>query len=705
MTIRKRLMYAVLAASVLVAVAAGSATCALYGASRYIQSVRLTSLPAVTQASLVVVRAQDLSQSLGDMVDSRQEGNALEHEQTNSLLPSKFDALDLALTTLQQQDSRSTAVSTNAVAQMRHQAAEMRANWLACRAIGVGDPDWPRALQLDDDAVAFVRSALAVQNDAVRQISDHLGDAGFFIKWVIYSSLMLTTLLVGVAVIAGIIFAGRLAARLGRVRGQAESIGAGDLSASLEVVGADEIDQIAVTFNDMVKALRSSRQQLEHDSLHDSLTELPNRALLKERLGRRFLEAKRHNDYGFAVLFLDLDHFKLVNDSLGHAAGDELLRVVAARLQQVALDHGLRTDGENTLSRLGGDEFTLLLDHVNGVDDAVTVAKSIKSSLALPMQIEGTELTITSSVGVVVASAQTVDAKMLMSEADAALYRAKDDGRNGYAIFDSSMRDEVIQRLTLENNLRRALERKEFVLHFQPIFDLASGRLAGFEALIRWAQGGELVRPDLFIPIAEETGQIVEIGEWVIEEACAQFQQWHGTYGGPAMLTLNVSRRQLIDPNLVPHLRRVLAKTSLPPSSLVVEITESVLSDAAATFETLTAIRALGVLIYIDDFGTGYSTLSSLHRLPIDGIKIDKSFVKKGDVEGNQRTVLNTVVQLAHSLDIPVVAEGIETPDQLAMFQGISCDHGQGFHFAKPLTSADAERLLAAPAVSKAQAA
>src|ERR1700722_1773606 len=705
MTIRKRLMYAVLAASVLVAVAAGSATCALYGASRYIQSVRLTSLPAVTQASLVVVRAQDLSQSLGDMVDSRQEGNALEHEQTNSLLPSKFDALDLALTTLQQQDARPPAVSTNAVAQMRHQAAEMRANWLACRAIGVGDPDWPRALQLDDDAVAFVRSALAVQNDAVRQISNHLGDAGFFIKWVIYSSLMLTTLLVGVAVIAGIIFAGRLAAHLGRVRGQAESIGAGDLSASLEVVGADEIDQIALTFNDMVKALRSSRQQLEHDSLHDSLTKLPNRALFKERLGRRFLEAKRHNDYGFAVLFLDLDHFKLVNDSLGHAAGDELLRVVAARLQQVALDHGLRTDGENTLSRLGGDGFTVLIDLVYCMYDPLTVAKSIKSSLALPMQIEGTELTITSSVGVVVASAQTVDAKMLMSEADAALYRAKNDGRNGYAIFDASMRDEVIERLTLENDLRRALEKKEFFPHFQPLFDLASGRLAGFEALIRWVRGGELVRPDLFIPIAEETGQIVEIGEWVIDEACAQFQRWHGTYGGPAMLTLNVSRRQLIDPNLVPHLRRVLAKTSLPPSSLVVEITESVLSDAAATFETLTAIRALGVLIYIDDFGTGYSTLSSLHRLPIDGIKIDKSFVKKDDVEGNQRTVLNTVVQLAQSLDIPVVAEGIETPDQLAMFQGISCDHGQGFHFAKPLTSADAERLLAAPAVSKPQAA
>jgi diguanylate cyclase (GGDEF)-like protein len=558
---------------------------------------------------------------------------------------------------------------------------------------------------LDDDAVAFVHSALAAQNNAVRQISDHMNDASIFIKWVIYGSLILTLLLVGVAVSAGTIFAGRLAARLGRVRGKAESIGAGDLSANLEVVGADEIDQIAATFNDMVKALRSSRQQMEHDSLHDSLTELPNRALFKERLGRRFLEAKRHNDYEFAVLFLDLDHFKLVNDSLGHAIGDELLRVVATRLQQIASDHGLRMDGENTLSRLGGDEFTILLDHVNGIDDAATVAKSIKSSLALPMQIEDNELTITSSVGVVVASAQTVDAKTLMSEADAALYRAKDAGRNGYAIFDASMRDEVIQRLALENNLRRALERKEFVLYFQPIFDLASGRLAGFEALIRWAQGGELVRPDLFIPIAEETGQIVEIGQWVIEEACAQFQQWRSTYGGPPMLTLNVSRRQLIDSNLVPHLRRVLAKTGLPPSSLIVEITESVLGDAAATFETLTAIRALGVLIYIDDFGTGYSTLSSLHRLPIDGIKIDKSFMKKGDIEGNQRTVLNTVVQLAHRLDIPVVAEGIETPDQLAIFQGISCDHGQGFYFAKPLTSADAERLLATSAVAKPHAA
>ena len=697
MTIRKRLLRLTRIGSGLVALTAGTATYMLSVCDGKLRQVNQTTLPVVARAGTVADRAEDLTQDLGDFVDDRYSGKTAQLADLDRSIAADFDALTAALSapiTLNETRPPASAFWQSAT-RMRQATAELRSDWSSLRSVRVGDDHWSQALALDDRASTLLHVALALQARTVRDITDELRSGDTFLSSITDASIAAASTLVGLALLGGASFSKRLATRLDRVRAKAQLIGSGDLAARLEVSGNDEVDQIAVAFNDMVGALIASREQLQHDALHDALTGLPNRALFLERLERRLTEAKRHGNDGFAVLFLDLDRFKLVNDSLGHAAGDELLRTAAARLQQVASEHGVRSGGHDTLSRLGGDEFTLLLENARGVEEAVAVARAIKDALAVPLVLEGHELTITASVGVTVATPETTEAKTLMSEADAALYGAKEAGRDGHAVFDARMREDVVQRLRTENDLRRAIERHEFVLHFQPIVDLAKNEVYGFEALIRWARGGQLIRPDLFIPIAEETGQIVQIGEWVIEQACAQFQQWRAAYGDTLrMISVNVSRRQLIDPNLVPHLRRVLAKTGMKPSSLVVEITESMLGDEQAAVEVLAEMRAMGLLIYVDDFGTGYSTLSTLHRFQVDGLKIDKSFVGKGVGERDQLSVLNTVVQLAHGLAIPVVAEGIETPAQVALLQGLNCDRGQGYYYAKPLTSADAERLI-----------
>jgi PAS domain S-box-containing protein len=459
-----------------------------------------------------------------------------------------------------------------------------------------------------------------------------------------------------------------------------------------------------------VTARKATEQRIRHESLHDALTGLPNRVLFCDRVERCIQRARRAGTaaaggtgtpYHFAVLFLDLDRFKVINDSLGHAAGDGLLVEMAERLQtclrqsdSVARDPAASPgpvplqNEHDSVARLGGDEFTILLDDLADPGDAERVAERIQAELSRPVYFESHELFSSASIGVVHGSAAYASAKDLLRDADAAMYRAKTGGKARHAVFDSTMHAAAVARLRLESELRRALERRELVLQYQPIVSLTDGTTRGFEALLRWRREGRLVSPAEFIPVAEDTGLIVPIGAWVLAEACRQLAQWGHTHGAPAAalsVSVNLSRKQLADAGIVEHCRRALADHGLDASRLKLEITESVIMEnGKATGEAVRALRELGVGLQIDDFGTGYSSLSCIHDFPLDCLKIDRSFATHA-VDRDRAAVLNAIVHLAHNLGMGVVAEGIETADQLTMLQGLDCDFGQGYLFAPPL--------------------
>jgi predicted signal transduction protein with EAL and GGDEF domain len=415
-------------------------------------------------------------------------------------------------------------------------------------------------------------------------------------------------------------------------------------------------------------------------------------------------------------VFLDLDRFKVINDSLGHAAGDRLLIEVSRRLQTSLRDYDAvsrdvaesqaaappvasaeRGEEANAVARLGGDEFTILLDGLRAPADAVRVAERIQADLARPIDFEGHELVTSASIGIILGNSQYEAAKDLLRDADAAMYRAKQAGRARHVVFDASMHAEAVERLRTEGALRRALGRHELVLHYQPIVDLTSGALVGFEALARWRRDGRLVPPAEFIPVAEDTGLILPIGNWVVHEACRQLAEWRARQPArAAALTVNVnlSRKQLADPQIVEHCRRTLAAHGLPPGLLKLEITESVImEDRTVATEALAALKRLGVGVQIDDFGTGYSSLSCLHEFPLDGLKIDREFAFNSGDRDNA-AIVNAIIHLAHNLRMDVVAEGIETREQLVMLQALDCDSGQGMLFAGPLDAAAAEQFI-----------
>jgi diguanylate cyclase (GGDEF)-like protein/PAS domain S-box-containing protein len=438
---------------------------------------------------------------------------------------------------------------------------------------------------------------------------------------------------------------------------------------------------------------KEAEEWLEHRAFHDPLTDLPNRQLLLDRLGHALARTQRRAGGTVAVLFLDLDDFKVVNDSLGHNAGDRLLVAVGERL-------GGCLRPEDTLARFGGDEFVVLVEDAEGPEEAVRVTERLIECLEeAPFDLEGGELFVRASVGIALGSACTKSAEDLLRDADTAMYRAKDEG-SGYAVFDPALYERAVRRLRLESELRRAVEREEFVLHYQPIFDFGSRGVWGVEALVRWKHPERgLLAPSEFIALAEDTGLIVPIGRWVLEEACRRTKWWQQSSprSAPLRVIVNFSAKQLRHPGCVGHIEEALRRSGLGAGSLSLDVTESAFIDAfEANTLALRRIENLGVGLSIDDFGTGYSSLSYLKRLPAGVIKIDKSFVGGLGEDAQDTAIVRMVTDLAHTLGMEVIAEGVETEGQAALLEEMGCDMAQGFHFTRPLPPEAASEVLLA---------
>lgn len=429
-------------------------------------------------------------------------------------------------------------------------------------------------------------------------------------------------------------------------------------------------------------------ERIRHLAHHDALTGLPNRMLLHDRIGQAIAQVQRSRRVA-ALLFIDLDRFKTVNDSLGHHVGDGLLRAVAERL--VACMRS--TD---TVARIGGDEFVVVLTDLNQAEDAGPVAQKVLAALSQPLRIDGHELHVTPSIGICACPHDGEDVETLMRNADAAMYHAKGKGRNNYQFFSGEMTATAHQRLLLENDLRHALEHGEFILYYQPQLDLETGDIVGFEALIRWPhpQHG-MIPPSQFIPVAEETGLITPIGEWVLRQACAQARAWQTAVHPRLEVSVNCSAQQFRQEGLVDTVARILHEVGLPAAGLELEITESVIIEhAEQVIMRFEALNRLGVQLSIDDFGTGYSSLSYLKRFPIDKLKIDQSFVRDINSDPDDAAIVSAIVAMAHSLGLQVVAEGVETPEQLAFLKSLGCNRAQGYYFSKPLPAEEFAQLL-----------
>jgi diguanylate cyclase (GGDEF)-like protein/PAS domain S-box-containing protein len=433
-----------------------------------------------------------------------------------------------------------------------------------------------------------------------------------------------------------------------------------------------------------------AEERLMRAALYDPLTALPNRAVFIDRLDRRLQRSRRRPERRFAVLFLDLDRFKRVNDSLGHVAGDELLVTLAARLTA-----SLRP--EDTVARLGGDEFAILLDEIGDLGDATRVAERVHQELRAPFEVGGQEIVATVSIGIAIDAQHYKHPEDMLRDADTAMYRAKSAGRARHEVFDDAMHAHAVALLRLESELRHALERREFRVAYQPIVSFGGG-LIGFEALLRWLHPERgLIGPQEFIPLAEDTGLIAPIGEWVLREACCQLRRWHNRHGAdrPGYVSVNLSAKQFALTDLGAQIATAVAEFGADPRHLSVEITETVLMDhAEATRRALDALRALGVAIQIDDFGTGYSALSYLQRFDIDALKLDRSFIRALVPDGDSVELVRAIVTLAKSLRIRVIAEGVETGTQWALLEGMGCDYAQGNLIAPALDPLAAGRLL-----------
>ena len=435
---------------------------------------------------------------------------------------------------------------------------------------------------------------------------------------------------------------------------------------------------------------KQAEERIQYLASHDSLTGLPNRVMFGELLNHVLALSQRH-ERRFAVLFVDLDRFKFINDSLGHEAGDELLREVSRRLKST-----LRSG--DIVARLGGDEFVLVLQDLPGSEQAGGVARKLLSAVIRPIEINGQECRVTASIGISMYPDDAQDEASLMTHADIAMYHAKEEGKNNFQFYDGRLETMSLERLTLETRLRRAIERQELSLHYQPKLDLATNRIAGVEALLRWTSA-ELgaVSPAKFIPVAEETGLILAIGKWVLRSACAQCVQWQRAGLPPVRVAVNLSPRQLDDPELVAAVRDVLAGTGLAPDLLELEVTESsVMHHVERALEVLGALKAMGVRLAIDDFGTGYSSLAQLKRFPIDTLKVDRSFIRELPRDAEDRAIAEAIIAMGKTLSLTVVAEGVETLEQQEFLRARACDQMQGFYFSKPMAAADVEALLRA---------
>jgi diguanylate cyclase (GGDEF)-like protein/PAS domain S-box-containing protein len=464
-------------------------------------------------------------------------------------------------------------------------------------------------------------------------------------------------------------------------------------SQRLQVFSEEDVNFVQSLANVLAEAIdrRAAEDEMRRRALHDPLTLLPNRTLFGDRLAHALLQSRRRGSLT-AVLFCDIDHFKLINDSLGHAAGDELLTGVAPRLKE-ALRPG------DTVARFGGDEFSILVEDLDDEREAVEVAERIGALFTRPFVLSGIEHFVTASVGIAIAREPGVRPETLIRDADAAMYRAKERGRGRYEVFDQVMRARAVERLQLENELRRAIGRDELRVHYQPIVSLETAKVVAFEALVRWQHPRRgLIAPADFIPTAEESGAIEALGRWVLERACRQAAGWHAESPDafPVGMSVNLSARQVSQADLVGLVAEMLTSTGLDPSSLSLEITESALvEESGASVENLTALRKMGVRLVIDDFGTGYSSLSYLRRFPLDAIKIDRSFVEGLGIEQDSAAIVDAIIAMARALSLGVIAEGVETALQIEELKRLGCRQAQGFFFATPLPASETQARMA----------
>lgn len=444
---------------------------------------------------------------------------------------------------------------------------------------------------------------------------------------------------------------------------------------------------------------KRTEEQLIYDAFHDALTRLPNRALFMDRLGRAVEHAKRHQDYRFAVLFLDLDRFKVINDSLGHVFGDQMLIAVGKMLSSC-----LRAG--DSVARLGGDEFVILLEEISNISDALLISERIQAALQSPFELDGQKVVTSASIGIVLGDLRYQIPEDVLRDADIAMYHAKMLGKACHAVFTPSMRRQAIVRMGLETDLRQTLEneerlRKELCVHFQPIISMGNGRIVGFEALLRWMHPERgSIKPKEFIPVAEETGLIHLLGLWVLREACKQVSIWQTRFSEPIdalpiSVNVNISGKQFSRPDLVDQLETTLQEFSIAPSSLNLEITETLLLENEAPLQdTLERIRGLGINLQVDDFGRGYTSLHYLQSLPINSLKIDSSFIHRLGAGGNNAEIVRSIVGLARSLDMSVIAEGVETAAQFQTLKELDCPFVQGFYISEPVSKEKADELL-----------
>ncbi len=478
-----------------------------------------------------------------------------------------------------------------------------------------------------------------------------------------------------------------------------------------------------VIVNRDITQRKCAEERLAHQSFHDSLTDLPNRSLFLDRLQRAVAVSRRHLDFKFAVLFIDIDEFKVFNDSLGHAAGDSLLMQIAMRLTaglrsaDTVMRPGFAEDtdlfmGESTLARPGGDEFAVLIEELHDPSDAIRVAERIQKRLAAPFDSGDQEIVLSASIGIAFGNNAGMEAPDLLRDAEIAMYRAKSSGKARCEVFDHAMHEGAIKRLQLETDLRRALELNQFRVYYQPIVSLHSGKIVGFETLSRWQRPEGLVMPGDFIAVADETGIILPMNRQLLYDACRQLRSWQTLFPSDPPLTVNVNitPKQFAQPDLALEIGKALQETGLDPCCLNLEITETIaMGDADRSAVVLSELKALGVHLDIDDFGTGYSSLSRLQGFPVDTLKIDRSFISRMNTDVETGAIVRIIVMLAHGLRLKVVAEGVETQAQADSLRDIGCELAQGYLYSKPVPAETIEQLLRnaanAPANTRAKAA
>lgn len=468
------------------------------------------------------------------------------------------------------------------------------------------------------------------------------------------------------------------------------------LNAELEARVKERTYQLQAVIEELKREIQERKllqTKLLNMALHDGLTGLPNRAFFMERLVELLNFAQENTDYQFAVLFLDCDRFKVINDSLGHLVGDELLIALTHRLQSIITS-------KNTIARFGGDEFAILLKEIDDINSVTQVANQILKALSFPFQLKRNEVFINASIGVALGNYSYEQPEHILRDADTAMYRAKTLGKGQYHVFNPTMHTAAMQALELENDLRKAIHQEEFVVHYQPIISLCTGKITGFEALVRWQHPTRgIVSPAWFIPLAEETGLINSIGKLVLSEACHQIQQWYQEkfIDESIFMSVNISARQFAQLDILEQIDQIVAETQINPQCLKLEITESAfINNAQSAKAILQELRQRRIQLSIDDFGTGYSSLSYLHNFPVDTLKVDRSFVSKLDGTLESLGLIPAIKKIAETMKMSVVAEGIETAQQLAQLRELNCEFGQGYLFAKPLPEKEATELLVA---------